>query len=136
MTAPRIKPPLEKVVQRAVMQLFRAAGWTVRSLSQYRASHVAVGVPDLMMHHPRRGLFCWFEVKAPRPQGYDPRSRQNVPRTLAPDQLLFRMDAVACGQRHYWGGLAEAEAALIEMGCATRAPNGGLLLRGRQEVAA
>lgn len=106
-------PPLEREEQRAVVEMFRQAGFAVRSTSQYRVARIAPGVPDLMAHHKGRGLFLWFEVKAYRPNGYPARQ---VPRTLEPHQKAFRDDALACGQRHEWGGRNEAKAYLESVG--------------------
>jgi hypothetical protein len=106
-------PPLEREEQREVVRLLRAVGFKVRSTSQRRASVVAPGVPDLMAHHTGRGLFLWFEVKAYRPNGYP---KRQIPRALERDQKAFREDAIACGQRHEYGGRNEARAYLESVG--------------------
>lgn len=111
-------PPLEREEQKAVVDLFRGAGFKVRTTSQKREARVAPGIADLMAHHRGRKLFLWFEVKAYRPNGYPARQ---VPRSLEPDQVAFREDAIACGQRHEWGGRNEARAYLESVGILQKA---------------
>ncbi len=129
MSVPALLPPDEKEVQRAVIRLFSLAGFKVRGTSQYRASRVAGGLPDLMAHHHREAVALWFETKAPQRKGYDPLRRETwIPKPLSPEQVVFRADALRCRQRHYWGGLREAEAALVELGLAAPTGNGGIML--------
>ena len=47
---------------------------------------------------------------------------------LAPPQAVFADHCCAVGIRHFWGGLREAEEALVELGLAVRAGNLGILL--------
>lgn len=98
-------PPLEREEQAAIVQMFRKAGFKVRSTSQKREARVSPGIPDLMISNRARGIFLWFEVKAYSPKGYP---AKKVPRALEPAQVEFRDDAVAAGHRHYWGGRWEA----------------------------
>lgn len=65
----RPPPPLERTIQRQIVQALRAAGWAVWSTSQgYRSApggtRMAPGLPDLYCRHPRRGA-VWIEVKRP-----------------------------------------------------------------------
>jgi hypothetical protein len=53
------------------------------------------GVPDLWVMWPRRRAAFWFEVKRPGEK-------------LRPAQQRFRDLALASGQRHYFGAVAEA----------------------------
>jgi len=111
--------PLEKAVQAQIVTLFRHAGGVVRSNSQYRASGVSLGFPDLHVSFPRIGKWTWFEVKRPKLAGFDfgkPQTWQ--PEGLRPDQEKFRDDCLATGQPHSWGGLREAEAVLVAFGLA------------------
>lgn len=112
------KPPLEKQVQAEVVQLFLAAGCSVRSLSQYRASMVSVGLPDLLVMHPRKGRWFWFEVKRPKAcKTFDRFKRSTwVPEPLRMPQEAFREDCRSTGQPHYFGGFNEALAALVAEG--------------------
>jgi len=43
-----------------------------------------------------------------------------------PEQQAFRERCLAAGVRHYWGGVVEAEDALIDLGLATRLSSGAL----------
>lgn len=62
MTRPR-RP--EAIAQSRATALYRAVGCTVLSTSQTRKSRVAIGLPDLLVLHPRSGRAFWHEVKAP-----------------------------------------------------------------------
>ena len=121
----RFHVPREKDVARAVVQLFRAAGVWVGNTAQYRPSMVAIGLPDLICF-TTRAMF-WFECKRPQRQGYHPFQRDTwKSEPLRPDQQAFRDRCVAAGVRHYWGGVIEAEDALIDLGLATRLSSGAL----------
>jgi len=111
--AETVFPPLEREEQAEVVKLLRGVGFKVRVTSQKREVRISPGFPDLVAHHRARRLFLWFEVKQYRPRGYPARQ---VPRALEPDQLEFREDALACGQRHEWGGRNEARAYLESVG--------------------
>jgi hypothetical protein len=112
-----LAPPLEKEEQRRVVELFRLAGCRVHTTSQYRASHVAVGLPDLIVFHEGARAQWWFEVKRYEAKGFNPWFRKTWhPFPLRADQAEFRRVALACGQRHYFGGIVEAEAVLVEIG--------------------
>jgi len=126
-STPKFKPPLEKVVQASVIDLFRKAGIHVGSTSQYRASRVAEGIPDLLCHAEKIGAFFWFETKSYHPKvpgswiGFNPYDRLTwSPLPLSPKQIEFRLRAVACGVRHFWGGLPQAEDALVALGFGVR----------------
>lgn len=138
----RYKPPSEKETQRAVIRLFRAIGATVRSLSQYRASMVAIGSPDLLCHHRGIPASWWFETKPPLARWrddhgimvyFDPnRPATWKPRALDAAQAAFREDALGCGDRHFWGDLRAAEEAVIALGRGYRLPNGVLQIGVRR----
>ncbi len=140
----RLRPPLEGQVQHGIIDLFRRAGVHVGSTSQYRQSHVEEGIPDLMCHALAIGVFYWFEVKSyvpsfpgpvPGPKGhirFNPFDRATwVPRELSEKQLEFRRRALACGVKHFFGGMPQAENALIELGLGRRAESGVFLLLPR-----
>lgn len=121
--------PLERDIQTQVAQLFRAAGFKVRSTSQTRPSEVALGLPDLRFHHLLRDGFAGdFETKRPAPSYIDAdgqvhryhphRPVTHFPEGLRPAQLAFRHDAHRGGHFHFWGGVLEAQAALVVMGFA------------------
>ncbi len=63
----------EKDVQRQVMAFFGPLGFAVVSTSQYRASEMAVGLPDLIGYHLACSLQFWFEVKKLRAKTADGR---------------------------------------------------------------
>lgn len=124
----RIKPPLEKDVQRQVVTLFRHAGLQVDSTSQARASMVAKGLPDLLVFGP--GVFFFFEVKSYRPGGYRLMERSTwTPLPLRQDQEAFRAKCLAAGVRHHWGGFPQAEDALVAVGLGHRLPSGLFMYR-------
>lgn len=118
-------PRLEKLEQAAVVFLFRTFGCTVRSLSQYRASHIAVGLPDLLCHHLPTGQTWWFETKrykrttttGTKYRLFEPSTWE--PEQLRPDQETFRDQSIVCGQRYFWGGIREAMGALVTVQLAT-----------------
>ena len=61
------KPPLERDIQRSVVQYLRACGWTVWITSQgYRkdpgGTRMSPGIPDLYAVHEYHGA-AWFEIK-------------------------------------------------------------------------
>lgn len=99
---------LEKAEQALVVRLFRAFGCTVRSTSQARASKVAPGLPDLLVHHRPSRRFWFWETK--RPCGG----------ALSPDQIAFAEDCAACATRCGAGALRDAEAYLLALGIAYR----------------
>ena len=55
--------PLERDVQRQVVDVLKALGATVYATSQYRASRITPGIPDLYALHPKLGG-VWVEVKS------------------------------------------------------------------------
>jgi len=108
-----------------VVNLFRIAGVWIGNTAQYRPSMVVIGLPDLI-GFTTRAMF-WFEIKRPMRQGYHPFQRATwKSEPLRPDQQAFRDRCVAAGVRHYWGGVVEAEDALIDLGLATRLSSGAL----------
>lgn len=113
----RLKPPTEKVEQALIIRLFRLAGIRVRSTSQYRASHVAAGIPDLMLHGA--GWSGWFEVKAYQAKGYD-RNNSLTWKTkeLRPEQMAFMADASRAGQVVGSGASLDAQRLLVIQGLA------------------
>jgi hypothetical protein len=61
------KPPLEREIQKGIIQYLRAGGWTVWNLSQgYRGApggtRQSPGLPDLYAVHPTYGA-AWLEIK-------------------------------------------------------------------------
>lgn len=125
----KFKPPLEKDVQARCVKLLKLTGWTVYGMSQYRASHVAVGVADLFALHPRLGSL-WWETKPPVASWTDDAGVRVLfnpfkpetwrPRRLSPEQETFRRNLIAAGQRHGWGTDRSLEALLIELGAGKR----------------
>lgn len=113
---PKVTVPLERFVQARVVAVLRSCGAVVRSTSQSRASKVSEGIPDLIFHLP--GVGGWFEVKRPRALvGFDWADHATwVPEPLRPEQLVFREDCLRANQPHYWGGVRELEAMLVEHG--------------------
>ena len=109
--------PLEKAVQAQVVSVFRVHGCRVYSTSQYRASHVAEGFPDLYVMHPIAGSW-WFEVKRPKRSSSFDRWKMETwePEPLSPKQVAFRTSCHGCGVRHAWGGYREAVTLLQSLG--------------------
>jgi hypothetical protein len=91
----RVEPPLEKDVHRACMNFYRTIGVVVHSTAQARRSKVALGLPDLILAWPARGVHWCHEVK--REGG-----------KLSPDQVKFRDTWLAAGGLYVVGGLQDA----------------------------
>ncbi len=128
--------PLEKDVQKGIVRLFRSMGGIVHSTSQYRASHVTEGMPDLHNAFPFLRAWFWFETKRPLATAeFHPfKPYLWTPEPLRPSQEEFRQNCLATGAQHFWGGLKEAEDALISIGAAERV-NGVLRLTPRGRAA-
>lgn len=56
-------PLLERDVQKACVALLEGLGSKVYRTSQYRASRIAPGIPDLIVLHPKLGV-VFLEVKS------------------------------------------------------------------------
>lgn len=114
--------PPEKEVQRQIVAFFRTLGFVVVSTSQYRASGMTVGLPDLIGYHLVCPLQFWFEVKKPRaktPNGrrYNPHDPLTwEPEPLRPEQERFRQRCSNAGHLHGFGGIHEAWALAERMG--------------------
>ena len=127
-----LDPPLEKHEQQGVVALLRLAGFAVRNTSQVRPSMVALGIPDLIVHHVGLKRGGWFECKRKQRAGYDPGDRATwLPEPLRPEQFAFRMDAVQCGQLFGWGTFQDCERWLVDLGLGTMDAGGVLTLRPR-----
>lgn len=62
-----VKPPLEREIQKSIVQYLRASGWQVWQTSQgFRrdpgGTRMTPGIPDLYTIHPEHGA-VWLEVK-------------------------------------------------------------------------
>ena len=139
----RFPVPDEKTVQRDLLRLFAYAGCLMGSTSQYRASRVLEGLPDLVGWHLGIKRFLWWESKAPVARWrdrdadpwiyYSPYHRATWrSKPLSVKQQEFREAAVACGELHGWGGIVEAETFLIELGLANRLASGVIQLGARR----
>jgi hypothetical protein len=93
--------------QALIMKLFRAHGCIVRSTSQKRRSAVALGLPDLIVHHVGAGKAWRWESK------YGPRAK------LSPAQRQFIADERACRQLVGVGDLWAAGEWLVHLGIAS-----------------
>lgn len=135
----KMRPPSEtKVVQPHIVSLFRSAGCQADSTSQYRASHIVQGFPDLVVFAPAILKMFFFEVKSYLAEWTNDRGvriRFNPfdeatwhPKPLEPAQVRFRERILTCGQLHYWGGVPEARATLVELGLAHRGERGTFYL--------
>lgn len=137
----RLRPPSEtKVVQPQIIDLFKRLGFKVDPTSQYRASHIAYGFPDLVVFALPVAKMFFFEVKSYLREWtnaagqlvkfnlYDESTWR--PKPLEPDQQIFREHCRACHQLHFWGGLPEARATLVELGVA-HLDQGGRFTLGR-----
>jgi hypothetical protein len=129
----RMKPPMEGDVQRWIIDLFRKIGVHIGSTSQYRQSHVEEGIPDLICHAIPVNTFFWFEVKSyeltwqreGKPVRFSLFDRTTwMPKPLQPKQEEFRARALACNVKHFWGGMPQAEDALIALKLGIRHENG------------
>lgn len=66
---PKVKPPLERVVQKQVAAYLKLKGWSVWQTSQghkhptgAKGLRITPGIPDLYALHPMNGSL-WVEVK-------------------------------------------------------------------------
>lgn len=104
--------PLERDVQRAVVQLFEACGGIVYSTSQgYRhepgGTRCTPGLPDLVVFIPRRKVCVFWETKRGK---WAPRSKRTN------EQIAFGNYCAACNQAYGFGGVEEAKTLLRGMG--------------------
>lgn len=127
---PKVAPcPREtKDVQPAIVSLAKAVGFEVYSMSQYRASHVAEGIPDLKMLHRRRAFGLWWETKTYYSGPWQKGILELKP--LSEKQAEFRANAIACGEPHGWGALPDFYSTLLLVGLADRR-SGVIMLRPR-----
>lgn len=98
----KVDPPLEKEVHRACVAFYRQIGCTVYSTAQARASKVALGLPDLIVCWPARGVHWAHEVK-------------RIGGKLRPDQEKFRDTWLAAGGLYVTGDLSAAVAFVEEI---------------------
>lgn len=68
---PKVKPPLEREIQKQIVQYLKAAGWSVWQTSQghkhptgAKGLRITPGIPDLYAIHRKHGAI-WVEVKRP-----------------------------------------------------------------------
>lgn len=94
----------ERDVQADVVALYKSIGAATYSTSVYRpgGAKIAAGIPDLIVLHPRLGV--WFhEVKRPKGKQTD-------------EQILFQTRCAQANVVYVVGGLEEARAALTLAG--------------------
>ena len=103
--APQRTTQKEKEIQREVVRLYRLAGCFTYSTSQARASHIALGLPDLYVMTRRSGVADGFWHETKRPGG-----------KLRASQQGFIRAAEECGVKVVVGGVAEAVAHLKALG--------------------
>lgn len=90
----------ERDVQADVVALYKSLGAHVYSTSVYRpgGGKIQAGIPDLIVIHPRLGV--WFhEVKRPKAKQSD-------------EQILFQTRCAQANVVYIVGGVDEAKAAL------------------------
>lgn len=91
-------PPLEKDNQQAIRSYKMSLGCTVLNQSQYRASKVAIGLPDLLVFGPDRCSAMWY-WESKRPEGAE----------LSDEQLAF---AQLCARTGVTYGIGPASSAV------------------------
>jgi hypothetical protein len=132
---PGVHPcPSEKTVQGTIVRVAKAVGFRVYSTSQYRASHVAVGMPDLKLFHPPLNLGLWWETKTYGKREWNRGEMRLKP--LDPDQATFREYCAACRELYGWGALPEFYDMLLGRGLATRAGGTGQIILNQRGPAA
>lgn len=97
---------LEKDEQRAVVRMLREFGFTVRTLSQARASKQTPGLFDLFCTHRERPIAFWFDTK------------RQVGGKLSEAQQEFMADCRRCGVGAYAGDRYTVRTILITLGLA------------------
>lgn len=105
-------PVREKVVQRKIMALYRAAGCHVYNLSQSRATNQTPGLPDLWVTYGKQ-VAWWHEVKAPTKRA-----------TQSPPQRVFQEECEGARVTYLLGGYHVAEEWLLFLGLMTRLSSG------------
>lgn len=97
---------LEKEEQHEIARLFREFGFTVRHLSQARASKQSPGLPDLWVTHRELPIAFWWE------------SKRQVGGKLSDVQVEFRNDCLRTGVGYGTGDRYAARDHLITLGLA------------------
>lgn len=97
---------LEREEQAEIVKLLKAFRFRVYSTSQYRASKVSLGFPDLWCMHEMQPLAFWFEVK-----------RQSGGMYYS-EQTEFGEFAVRCGVGYHTGDRYHAADLLRSLGLA------------------
>lgn len=101
---------LEKEEQVEIRTLLIAYGFTVRNLSQYRPSKIALGFPDLFVTHNTQPIAFFHETK------------RQVGGARRPAQVVFAEDCNRCGVRCSHGDRYAVVELLIELEIAVRGP--------------
>ena len=99
---------LEKAEQVEIRKLFIAYGFTVRNLSQYRPSKIALGFPDLFVTHDREAIAFFWETK------------RQVGGERSPAQVVFAEDCARTGILCGHGDRFAAAQWLVDLGLAIR----------------
>lgn len=94
----------EKEEQWEVTKRFRVCGFKVRSTSQARASKIAPGIPDLIIHHRDAPIFLFWE------------SKRQVGGKYSDAQLEFREDCERAAITCIGGDRYDAERYLVSIG--------------------
>lgn len=102
----------EKDEQHEVTKRFRVCGFTVRNLSQARASKQAPGLPDLFITHDTKPRALWWETK------------RQVGGKYSDAQRAFKADCQRCGVICEGGDRYAAESWLVLHGHATIGSDG------------
>lgn len=97
---------LEKDEQAFCYRLLRAYGFTVRNLSQARASKQAPGLGDAWLVHRGLGIALWWETK------------RQVGGVLSPAQVEFEADCRLCGITYRYGSRFDLARYLVQLGLA------------------
>jgi hypothetical protein len=130
--------PSEKTIQQAIVDLACGSkvspglGFYRYSTSQYRASHVSEGLPDLILFQVKAGIALWWETKS-----YDGKlwKRGTVAlQPLSPMQERFRLHCRSTGELHGWGALPEFYLMLLLLGFAQVSEGGSLILNPRGDA--
>lgn len=102
----------EKEEQSEITKRFRVCGFTVRNLSQPRASKQSPGLPDLFITHDTMPAALWWE------------SKRQVRGKYSDAQLAFREDCRRCGITCEGGDRYDAERWLVMHGHARMGGDG------------
>lgn len=107
----RTPPPLEKIEERQIIDLYEQVGCIVIKFSQAQKAQQTAGIADLLVLCPKLGISWWHEVKRRKgPQYYEVQHGQT------PHQKIFQNCVETVGMSYIIGPLSTAREKLVDLG--------------------